>query len=56
MDIPASKRFSAIGSEYNNGISVVKRENSINATEKSDPMTEYRLYAGISPDPDITDV
>ena len=31
-------------------------ENSVNATEKSGLMMEYRLYADVLPDPDITDV
>ena len=39
---------------FDAGISVVILENSVNATEKSGLMTEYRLYAGISPDPEIT--
>ena len=35
-------------------ISVVIPENSVNATEKSGLMTNYyRLWAGISPDPEI---
>ena len=28
-------------------------ENSVNATEKSGPITEYCLYAGVSPYPEI---
>ena len=43
------KRFDA-------GISVLIRDNSVNATEKSGLMSEYYLHSGISPDPEITDV
>ena len=34
-------------------ISVVIPENSVNVTEKSGLMTEYRPYAGITPDSEI---
>ena len=37
------------------GISVVIPKNSVNTTEKSSLMMEYRLYAGVSSDPEITD-
>ena len=37
-------------------ISVVLSENSVNTSEKSGLLTEYRRCAGISLDPEITDV
>ena len=37
-------------------LKIVLPENSVNTTEKSSIMTEYRVYVGISPDREITDV
>ena len=56
IDAPLVHSLAITEKRFDAGISFAIQENPVNTAEKFGLKTEYLKYAGISPDPEITDV
>ena len=56
IDAPLVRSLPITEKDFYAGISVLIPGTTLNTTENSSLMTEYLLYAGISPDSEITGV